>query len=627
MSARNKRYGLEFNWGFRHTCLLFLIVFGFYGWGTTSGLSHVLDKSNLLTTITLIFCSFFLFLRRFHFDSLFKKPIRIDFGFLLTSLTFLALGILLNMHSLTRPLTVDEAAYSWFSQLHAYVLVLKIAPYLPNLIIGQNSGIILHLLSFLMIVAGGGLLIFLFKIQKDTNFFASMLFITLMLRMAVQYFGGTNGPNSPLPSLWYFVTSSFFGPYNVTYRLSSLLLFCFLAAYLYRQLSSVLLSNRLIAFLTTLMLFSIPLVSAMSIIIEIANWSFFISVILFVELIRNNFRVNEIALIILALSFYLRVNVITLLLTLFLYLIITNFREMISERWRYVYPLCIILPGLVPVATGRLMSRLSSEESFFTIVRRNLHNSFDALSLSGGSWYLVLAVGSLFLLILKRQSRKFILLLLFFDFIVFIGLNSPSLTTSSKYIIEYFYPVVMIFGFLVSFENFRQKKFFIHGAVFALLMVNIYGLHAKSQIPDTFAKVYDPVQGAISSAYSVIPFTPFPYIEAFRFVEKEKLNPCFNSGVVYSVFPEILEGLPLSEVADNYQIRQVFLQNQVDTGEVWTTLSHDSLVKSGISCVIVGAVEDQGIVVKNLETSGWAVAANFIDRTYGTRVFIMTNSK
>ena len=164
------------------------------------------------------------------------------------------------------------------------------------------------------------------------------------------------------------------------------------------------------------------------------------------------------------------------------------------------------------------------------------------------------------------------------------------------------------------------------GLVVALLGINIYGLDAKHEVINSFNKLYDPVYGAIDSK-GVIPFIPFPYREAFEFVKDQDLEPCFNAGVVYSSFPEILEGLSLAQVVYNRQIRHDFLVVQAGMDEEWTTVSYQSILDARIDCVILGAVQNQGAAVQELEINGWKVVAKFEDMTYSTLVYIMTAGK
>jgi hypothetical protein len=161
----------------------------------------------------------------------------------------------------------------------------------------------------------------------------------------------------------------------------------------------------------------------------------------------------------------------------------------------------------------------------------------------------------------------------------------------------------------------------------SLLTVNAYGFHIKSEIPSRFSNVYNSVNGANGSVTSVIPYSPFANKEAFQFIHQAKLQPCFNAGTVYSSFPEILEGLSLSQIMTNRQIRNDFLEVQSRIGEDWTMISYESILASNIKCVILGAVSNQLTVVQELKKNNWSVLGMFPDKNYDTIVYVMSEGK
>ena len=613
-------------WNFRYTLILFLLVFGYYGWGTTSGLSTFFSLINFSTAVSLILCSVLFYVKRQDFNSRFQASIQIDFGFFMTAFAFLIFGIFVHYDFLQTSLTVDEVAYAWGSQLQSYVTVLKFAPFLPLEVLLLNSRLLLQITSILIFFFGFLLIRILLRIRSDFSFLLIILALTFFLRLGCQYLGGNSSPNSPLANIWYFIASTFLGPYNLSYRLASLAVFCFLAAYLFRQIAEESWVSKLIALLTSLLLFSIPLVSSMSSMLEIATWTFIVSVIVFVELIKFDFKISERILILIAITYYLRVNIITILATVLLYIAVTDGKKLLRDKSRVIYPICLVFPGLAPVVVGRLMGKLSNDGNLAVGLRENVLNSLDTIILSASSWYVLVVIISIIFLLSKNASRKYILLLLFFDIAVFFGMNSTTLTYNSKYTIEYLFPLVMIIGFWPVLINLRNRTF-IYGLIIILLAINVYGFNIKSEVPKSFRQAYDPVNGAISSGYGVVPFSPFAYREAFKFIKSENLEPCFNAGAVYSSFPEILEGLSLEQVVHNKQIRADFLTVQSHIDESWTTISYQSILASKIRCVILGALENQGAAAQELKSNGWEIVEKFENPAYGTMVYIMTEGK
>jgi hypothetical protein len=618
------KIAFSINWNFRHTLILFLTVFGFYGWGTSSGSWQVFDLANLLTSMSIIFSAFLLYARRVDFNSYFKKQIQIDFNAVASALFFVFIGVMINFKYLFNSLTGDETAYAWFSQLHAYVVTLRIAPYLPNQLLEVNSAVTLQLVAIIILLVGIISIVAFYQIQSDLRFLVTLLFVTFLLREGVRYAGGANGPNSPLSSLWYFLSSSLFGLKNSTYRFSTLIIFCCLSAYLYRRIKGQTLTSRIIALLSSLLVFSIPLVSSMSFILEISNWTFVTSVVLFVELAKKKFLFDEKMVIFLSITYYFRVNAITLIIPALFCMAVTDGAGLIKHKWKYIYPLCIILPGLIPVIIGRLAGRLSGEGDLFADFSMNYQNTLSAVSLSGSTWYSVVVATSILVLLFSSSARKYIISLILLDIVVFLVLNTPQLTVSSKYIIEFFFPLVFVLALWPMILNSNNHKYITSVVLIALVAVNIYGLSSKQEISKVYSKVYNSPTGGIGESYAVLPFTPLAYDKAFQFIGQRGLQPCFNAGIVYSAFPEILAGLPLSQIVINRQIRNDVLEAQVQIGESWTTISHESLHASNIDCVILGTVENQSTVVRELMQKNWRVLGKFPDKNYETLVYVMT---
>lgn len=612
-------------WNDKTVLTLFLITFGFYGWGTTSGLFSVLSFSNLSTTLALVICSTLLYLNRDKFNEYFQGSLRVELRYFIGTLIFFFLGIAINFKAITRSLTVDELAYAWISQLHSYVIAKKIFHYLPDSFQSLGSNYILQAISGILLFFGIALLVALNKLRSSFRFYLCVMLLTLAMRQVVQIGGGSNGPNSLFGNFWYFLTSTLFGINNATYRLSTLFLFSILATYVYFQISNHSILTRLCGVLTSLLIFSVPLVNSVSTIIEIANWTFIIALVCLAELVRTNFKPNFQILLFLSFAFYLRINVISLFIALLVSTLILERRSCLENKWKYFFPILIILPGLFPVIAARLVSKLNSDTNLLTDLKDNYDNFILSLFNSGSSFYAIIAAITVLILLCRKNSFHFSLLLFFLLFLLFFILNSPFISASSKYLLEYFFPFVIFLGFWPKLLHFQNKNVIMSLLVLALFLVNILGFTARQDISQTFTRVYKPSQDAISSGYSSIPFTPLPYSDVFRFIEKSGMQLCFNAGAVYSEFPRILEGVQYSEIESNIKLRSTFLEIQQSLKEEWTTISFESISAAKIKCVILGAVDQPLRIQKELKSHGWLTLGTFVDQTYGTKIFLMAD--
>jgi hypothetical protein len=232
-------------------------------------------------------------------------------------------------------------------------------------------------------------------------------------------------------------------------------------------------------------------------------------------------------------------------------------------------------------------------------------------------------MASIAFILLKKKSRLFLAVWFFLNILFYIVLNSSGLTLQSKYIIEYLFPLVVTVGAWVSFKQNSFGTFLKKTSITALILVNIAGLFTSDRVLNNFRNTYDLMHGAVGETYSSLPFLPLPYRETFSYLEERNINGCFNSGIVYSSFPEVLEGLSLAEVSKQREVRSNFLAAQSKIGESWSTLSSESLKLAQIDCVILGSIDSQGFISDKLSSEGWTLIGRFRDPKYGTSIDVL----
>ena len=128
-----------------------------------------------------------------------------------------------------------------------------------------------------------------------------------------------------------------------------------------------------------------------------------------------------------------------------------------------------------------------------------------------------------------------------------------------------------------------------------------------------------------NNASRVIVSVPYLYSSAFDKLRKDKeLANCLNTGIVYGVYPQILEGYLSRDVLTSILIHRKFLLAQEAIHENWMTASATSIEESGTKCVIVGLVDGQGKIISQLTANNWIVRDEFFDRSYHTKLFILS---
>jgi hypothetical protein len=623
LTIQNLQLGKTFvlEWNYKSEYILFFFVFGYFGWGTTDGLNTFFSVSNLFTIIVLGFSFVVIFRRRV--QNIHHICVHINLGMILAFFGFLALGITVNLQILTNSLTLDEVAYGWASQLQSYVIALKLSSYMPEFLLDFDSRIVLQLIALTIL----GFIVFavrvLLKLKSNILFVVVIFIATFIFRLIVQFLGGANSPNSPLSSLWYFTTSSLFGINNFTFRISTSVLFAALATYISYSYVKINRNPLFAGILVGFLIYSTPLLNVMSVSVEIATWTFFVTVMVFLKLAANNFTFTNNMLLLMAVGYYLRVNIIILLISCILSILLSKRSSSKAEFSRLFHYVILILPGLVPVFTGRFMNKIGNEGFSVDDVVTNLGNTYTAIEQSGSRLYLYIGMTMMAIILLKQKSRLFLAVWFFLNILFFIALNSSGLTLQSKYVIEYLFPLVVTVGAWVSFKQNSFGTLLKKTFIAALMLVNIAGVFTSDRVLDNFRNTYDPMHGAVGETYSSLPFLPLPYRETFSYLKDRNINGCFNSGIVYSSFPEVLEGLSLAEVSKQRDVRSNFLAVQSKIGESWSTLSSESLRLAQIDCVILGSIDSQGFISDKLSGEGWTLIARFRDPKYGTSVDVL----
>ncbi len=615
-------FAIQLNWNFKFEFALFFLVFGFYGWGSTAGLNNFFNFKNLLPNIALCVTFAYIFYRRNRLSHII--PISFNYSLMFVFSIYLLIGIINSFDLLRKSLTIDEVAYASDSQMHSYVVTLRAANFLPETIRNLNSAFLLQMISLTITLILALALFATFRLKNDKIFGILVLIATFSTRTTIQYLGGASSPNSPLSSIWYFITSSLFGISNLTFRLSTTFIFSLLATYIFFCLKKNEKIPSVVAFFFPLLFFTVPLLAGQSASIEIANWTFLVCTFLLVKLATNGFVITNNILLTLAVSFYLRINLAVPLIASLICVILANKQDLKSVFSRVLHYLIIVLPGLVVVASGRFADRISRGD-YANDFQANLENTSRAIKLSGSSVYLAIGICVAVYWILRVRSRLFTINYLVLNLVLFLGLNTTGTTTNSKYLLEFLFPLVIsgLFCLVLSWKFFHPTL--IISMIIPLLVLNLWGISTKKEVLNNFRSLYHYTNGKIGDTYPALAYFPLPLHQAFDYLRISKVENCFNAGVVYGSFPEILEGLPLSQVAANRDTRSKFLEIQASRNESWTSVTLESLQAAEIKCVILGAVDDQGLTAKILMLNGWKNVAQFKDPIYGTSVTVLTN--
>jgi len=610
---------LNFKFNYRLIVFLYVVVFGIYGWGTYESPSFILDGRNLfLTSIVLLgLCS--IFILRDYIDSMIPN-VRVTWLQFTSFLLLLAFGMLLNLPRLNDPLSGDELYYARQSQIFSLELITRAPTNIPGFILNLSSSNVLHLISLITICVLFLVFRLMLRIRSDRVFIVFSVLFLLFTRLIVQDLNPNSALLSPLPSFWYFITTSILGFDVSIFRLSSLALFVALSMFIIGQTPRNSYQQKAVLGLIILLFTSIPLISFMSVVVEPANMTFLVVVATFAHLVRREFLVSRQVLLMISMAFYLRMNVGFL----FAALLVTHLfqtRKLPMVKKAVLAPLIILLPGLSFTVSSRVTTKIASSDQFFNSIISNLRNTIQSLDLNSALMFLAISLAGVGLMMYLKSSRLFVSLYLFFASTFFFVFQFPTLSPMAKYPLEYLYPLLFALLFLVIRITSENRKALLGSLIVMLGFLNIYGVHIKADVVSVYRQSV--LEGDTFESLSMMPNVPFPYAEIFATLREMGSPPCLNSGVVYGVFPEIQFGYTVSQMLSASKTREDFLNIQALLGVGWGSVTHSALVEGGIECVILGDVSDQTKTLEALKKNGWEQKSSAEDLEYGTRVFLL----
>lgn len=613
---------------FRFYVLIFTVIFGFYGWGTNGIIINNFSTIFSYFFNSVLICTSVALLYKYRHLLLYSRKISLkEISNFIKNCVFISIPLLmLTFNNFKRSLAADELAHAWFSHSQSYVLLIgKFGPYIPAQIGSAPAHFLVQIQSLLILT-----LLFAFawlslKIQSQIKFVISAIFFIFVSRLIVSIAGGFSAPNSPLPNFWYFIFTSVFGINNLTFRIASFLPFAILYTYIFLELNKFI--SKIASYISILAIFTIPLILNMSNLVEIANWGYLFSTYIIFRLISTRGRVSYHLLILLAMSFYLRNPLIYLTLG---FLVGALNRKIFPDFARKIIPFFIILfPGITQIFIRRVMDTQTKNFNI-DMITINFKQTLMAIKYSESTGVFILFIISFILLwYFENNLRIFETFLLIGIFVVFFVANENELTRISKYLIEIIYPLATCIILVLAkiwFRFYKSKVFINLMVIFmsAILLVSNYNLN--KQINITYASLSTDTS-RIDSGYEALPFDVVNYSSIFSFIRKSNLSSCLNTGVVYSVFPEIINNMSLKYVFEARNIRERFLYNQEKLGENQWSVSLESLKMSKINCVIIGATLNSEKIKELLVKNGWKNIFTSENIVYNSNAYILFKLK
>jgi hypothetical protein len=609
---------------------MYWLIFGLYGLGTKEIQVFQGVTWNMVVTLTLVICTLLLYRLRLSEESSITLRFHLRGIDAVTSLCIFTFLSVISFIRLPRDLSVDENYFAWESNILAWGLLDFSFQYLPEDIYQVAAKNVIWLFSLLSFV---GVLYFLWqthKIKSDFIYTVIMLGTLLCLRFIMTILGGFESYNIPLFSLYLSSVTSVFSINSEVFRLAMILVFSIGITAIHRLMKERLNSNLKSTFILFFIV-SIPQINQMITMVEVSNLAFIFTLYIVIRLVANSFIVDKQDIFIAAIGFYFRVSLIWLISWLVFNFAYQN-RKNITRLAPTLFTLfCFLAPG-ISATIGTRITQISGESSNLSQdLLLKLAKWSEMIVASGNSFYLMTLLICLFGVVVTRKNSSVLLGSYFFIYVLgFIVSTNIIYAKETKYLIEYFYPILigLIFSCIVIAKELENPREVITKALVAVLLTfHVLGFSLNRTLVERYRERFMTSQTSINLARDILPFTPYPYTEALNLVKRMGKSECMISGAVYSVFPEIFAGFTLAEVLQARDLRRDFFNEQNLRGEDWLSLSSESLRAAKIHCVLVSALMDQEVIVTKLVNSGWSIKGRLQDSSFGSEIVILMDDQ
>ena len=634
----NRDFKVGFSW-LKVSSVWMFIVFGFYGWGTPT-FANFFSIPYVLTNISILLVFFVYFVSGEYFNFNAREYFLIKYRQVYTAFGILSLLCIVNSNWIFRTLTGDEIAYALQSQAQSYVLMKKAIEVFPQ--IGDLP------FRLLLQFSSGAILLFLFvvgrlafKIRNTRHFILLTFVATLIFRVAAISQGGLNGSNPPGASFYYLIGSTILSPTSPSYRILSLLLASIFLTVIYEHLKKIASLHKHIRVLIILVLISLPLFRHMSLLVEISVWTFYFATLILLQVYRSGVRISYRQTSLIAIATTFRFPLIAILFAALSAALFNSAKQRgkdvkVLDLGGVILGGLLSLPGIVFVGATRLAERINAGsisngqvDAPFSDVGEISEDIFSTFSLTTHKLYwLVSLIGIIFFV--KKSLAGFIFMSLYVatNFTLFFILNTSDVISGSKYVIEWFGPLVVL-G-IIAITKSQPKARNVNSLVTVILLIVITtNVIDYNRIPSKFIATTPALQSGSSNElndiYRVVASVPFPYAEAFKELKgNQDLAECLNLGVVYGVYQQVMAGYTGTNILRSLDLVHKYLLAQEQLYESWITSSHESIALSGSHCVLIGFVDGQSEIVRGLLANKWKIRHSYTDLRYKTRVYVMT---
>lgn len=551
-------------------------------------------------------------------------------------LVFISLALMLLTFSFDRlqfSLFSDELSYAGSAHGHGIYLAMAVARHFPALD-GYVFKYLVQTASLLLVVA---ITVLFYVSGRWSPKVRITVFVSLLVlgRLIFAIKGGNGSPHPPLHLVPPFVVGTLMGISDISFKLSYYLAYIGFLTLLCKMLIRI--STWNIAYLATLTIGTIPLLSNLSTVVEHSFWSFLCFSLVFTEIVTSAKLSYARLICLVSILTMMRQPSFLALVPVFLLYALETYRvgfikQRLGECTLLFLPLLLFLPFLASSLMHGTPSTIPLEQSSnFDRVFQAIGNGivWDSVSRAFPLWWLAF-IPFCFVPLQRKSLSLNIAFILFLALAIYVYYSiHVSLWGYAKYQAEYAAPLA-IAGFLLLLKAVTERDVhrlvLLSGLTF-LLVLNTMKLTEQNYRDDMWEQSPEAEYGKVGDEFGLLKSgmtaIPYEYKSTYAYIKQIRLSEnTYSIGATYGVLPEIMNDYTSRAVRASYEIYFGQKANRLETAapaEDVDMIESDSRIKA----VIVGSTEKKQELVAGLNGRGWRNVAEYRNSRYGTSVAIL----
>ena len=597
LKENSKIFEMEYNWG-RILSFVFFWSYGFMGCFTKPlGIMNWLYSFLLMTIMLVVYNSSIKYKKEFN------DTLTIYLQDLLIFLFFFFFILVIGYNQLFKFLHGDQLIHSLISIRHS----IKMLSFLfkeSSKYASMDAGRVLYLMNYGLLFI---LIVILIIERKLKNRAIRLIFVGIAFisfRLVIQSMGGNGDIHPPFRTFPLWISSVFFGIESFAFRLPQTIALVIMMLFVYKYIS--LFVPKFTAILISLVIGSIPVLMASSILAEFSIWSsIIISYVLvnsFLLFFKADWTINWVRLLAtICIGILMRQTLVAILpgFAILMYLNRKNWDKYIFKMI-FIFTL-IILPYLGGVFFGHHPALNSDNTSLISNITYSINSGIPWISIQNNLMYWAFLIPFCFYKVWRKPEYLVLLLVFMLSlYLTFYNIR-PILWGVGRYQIELTLPFVILGIFTLIYFT-RLQKVSLILALFILLNIFIFNNYRSWNSSYDILKynyytlIKKPYGHLIESELNFPVDVVLSKLKN-RYVDS---NYYYHYGVTYGVLPEIMSGFSIREV-----LRQIKANNKfssVKEDSMFIKMNTDINLKT----IIFSDREDQEII-KWFLNNGWEI--------------------